>query len=58
METSDLRRKEVERTLQNISETWEMRDSQYSKQEGVVNEMPNSGDSNLAEPTSSRKDID
>jgi len=31
METGNLRRKEVGRTLQNVPETWEVRDSQNSK---------------------------
>jgi hypothetical protein len=41
-------------TLQNAPETWEMRDSQDSK-EGTLDEMPDTRESELTEPTSSRK---
>ena len=44
---------EVE-TLQNVQETWEVRDSWNSK-EGALDELPYSGERELAEPTSSRK---
>ena len=37
-----------------ISETWEVRDSQDSKG-GTLDEMPNSRERELIEPTSSRK---
>ena len=41
-------------TLHNLPETWEVRDSQDSK--GVsLDEMHESGESRLIEPTSSRK---
>jgi hypothetical protein len=54
METCNLRRKEVGGTLQNVPETWEMRDSQDSKR-GTLDEVPYFGESQLVEPTSSRK---
>ena len=41
-------------TLQNVLETWEVRDSQDSKG-GTLDEMPNSRERKLIEPTSSRK---
>ena len=41
-------------TLQNVPETWEVRDSQDSKG-GTLDEMPNSRERELIEPTSSRK---
>jgi len=41
-------------TLQNAPETWEVRDSQESKA-GTINEMPNSRERALIEPTSSMK---
>jgi hypothetical protein len=41
-------------TLQNVLETWEVRDSQDSKG-GTLDEMPNSGEREIIEPTSSRK---
>ena len=41
-------------TLQNISETWVLIDSQESKGY-ILNEMPNSRERELIEPTSSRK---
>jgi hypothetical protein len=37
-----------------ISETWEVRDAQDSKR-GTLDEMPNSGERELVESTSSRK---
>jgi hypothetical protein len=40
--------------LQNIPETWEVRDFQDSKA-GALAEMPHSGEKELVEPTSSRK---
>ena len=39
-------------TLQNVPETWEVRDSQDSKD---LDEMPDSRERELIEPTSSRK---
>ena len=54
METGNLRRQDVGRTLQNVPETWEVRDSQDSKG-GTLDEMPNSRERELIEPTSSRK---
>ena len=45
---------EVGGTLQNAPETWEVRDSQDSKG-GTLDEMPNSRERELIEPTSSRK---
>ena len=41
-------------TLQNAPETWEVRDSQDSKG-GTLDEMPDSRERELIEPTSSRK---
>jgi hypothetical protein len=41
-------------TLQNVPETWEVRDSQNSKG-GTLDEMPYSGERELVESTSSRK---
>ena len=41
-------------TLQNVPETWEVRDSQNSKRE-TSDEMPYSGERELVEATSSRK---
>ena len=41
-------------TLQNVPETWEVRDYQNSK-EGTLGEMLNSRERELTEPTSSRK---
>jgi hypothetical protein len=38
----------------NAPETWEVRDSPDSK-EGILDEMPNSRERELIEPTSSRK---
>jgi hypothetical protein len=52
METGNLRRYELGVTLQNAPETWEVRDSQDSKG-GTFNEMPNSRERELVEPTSS-----
>jgi hypothetical protein len=40
--------------LQNAPETWEVRDSQDSKG-GTLDEIPNSRERELIEPTSSRK---
>jgi hypothetical protein len=40
--------------LQNAPETWEVRDSQDSKG-GTLDEMPDSRERELLEPTSSRK---
>ena len=45
---------EVGGTLQNAPETWEVRDSQDSKG-GTLDEMPDSRERELIEPTSSRK---
>ena len=53
METGNLRWQEVG-ILQNVSETWKVRDSQDSKR-GTLDEMPYSGEKELVEPTSSRK---
>jgi hypothetical protein len=41
-------------TLQNVTETWEVRDFQDSKG-GTLDEMPNSRERKIIEPTSSRK---
>jgi hypothetical protein len=41
-------------TLQNAPEVWEVKDPQYSK-EGTLDEMPNSRERKLIEPTSNRK---
>ena len=41
-------------TLQNAPETWEVRDFQDSKRR-TLDEMPNIGERELVEPTSSRK---
>ena len=54
METGNLRRYELGVTLQNAPETWEVRDSQDSKG-GTLDEMPDSRERELIEPTSSRK---
>jgi hypothetical protein len=54
METGKLRRWEVSETFQNISETWEVRDSQDSKG-GTLDEMPYIGERELVETTSRRK---
>ena len=54
METGNLRKYELGVTLQNAPETWEVRDSQDSKG-GTLDEMPNSRERELIEPTSSRK---
>jgi len=54
METGDLWRKEVERTFQNVPETWEVRDSQDSTGR-TLDEMSHSGERELVEPTSCRK---
>ena len=43
-----------EEGLQNAPETWEVRDSQDSKG-GTFDEMPNSTERELIDPTSSRK---
>ena len=40
--------------FQNAPETWEVRDSQDSK-EGTLEEMPNRLEREIIEPTSSRK---
>ena len=54
METGILGRYEVRGTLLNEPETWEVRDSQDSK-EGTLDEMPDSRERELIEPPSSRK---
>ena len=41
-------------SLQNVPETWEVRDFQDSKRR-TLDEMPNIGERELVEPTSSRK---
>jgi hypothetical protein len=53
METGNLRKK-VRGTPQNVSETWELRDSQDSKG-GAIDEMSDSRERELTELTSSRK---
>ena len=54
METGNLKKSDVGGTPQNAPETWEVRDSQHS-QGGTLDEMPNSRERGLIEPTSSRK---
>ena len=54
METGNLRREEVGGTLQNVPETWKIRDSQDSKG-GILDKMPNSREGEFIELTSSRK---
>ena len=54
METGNFGKQEVRGTLQNAPETWEVRDSQESKG-GTLDEMPDSRERELIEPTSSRK---
>ena len=54
METGNFGKQEVRGTLQNAPETREVRDSQDSK-EGILYEMPDNRESELIEPTSSRK---
>ena len=54
METGNLGRLKVGRTLQNVPETWEVRDSQDSKR-GTLDEMPDRGERVFIESTSSRK---
>ena len=54
MEIGNLGRQEVGGTFQNAPETWEVRDSQDSKG-GTLDEMPDSRERELIEPTSSRK---
>jgi hypothetical protein len=54
METGNLRRQEGGGTLQNTPETWEVKDSEDSKG-GTLDEMTNSRERELIEPTSSRK---
>jgi hypothetical protein len=54
METGNFRKQEVWGTLQNAPETWEVRDSQKSKG-GTLDEMPDSRERELIEPTSSTK---
>jgi hypothetical protein len=44
----------VGRTLQIVPDTWEVKDSQDSKG-GTLDEMPDSRERELIEPTSSRK---
>jgi hypothetical protein len=41
--------------FQNVPETWEARESQESKGGGTLDEMPDSRERELIEPTSSRK---
>ena len=41
-------------TLQNVPETWEVRESRDSKG-GTLDEMPNGRERELIEPTSNRK---
>jgi hypothetical protein len=53
METGNLRWQEVG-ILQNVLETREVRDSQYSKRR-TLDEITNSGEREFVEPTSSRK---
>ena len=54
METDDHSRKEVGKTLQNVPETWKVRDSQDPKK-GTLDKMPYSGERELKEPTFNRK---
>ena len=51
METGNLRKQDGG-ALQNAPETWEVRDSQDSKG-GTLDEMPNIGEREFIEPTSS-----
>jgi hypothetical protein len=54
METGNLKKEEVWRTLQNAPETWEVKNSQDSKG-GTLDEMSDSRERELIKPTSSRK---
>jgi hypothetical protein len=54
METGNLGKEEVGRTLQNAPEIWEVRDSKDSKG-GTLDEMLDSRERKLIETTSSRK---
>jgi hypothetical protein len=54
METGNLRKQEVDGTLQNAPESWEVRDSQDLNWR-TLNKMPHSGERELMKPTSSRK---
>ena len=54
MEIGNLGRYEVGGALQNAPETWVVKDSQDSK-EGTLDEIPDSKEMELVEPTSSRK---
>jgi hypothetical protein len=54
METAALGDRRLGGTLQNAPETWEVRNSQDSKGENL-DEMSNSRERELIEPTSSRK---
>jgi hypothetical protein len=54
MRTGNLGRQEVGGTLQNARETWEKRDVQDTKG-GTLDEMSNSKEREIIEPTSSRK---
>jgi hypothetical protein len=54
METGNLKKEEVKGTLQNTLENWEVRGSQKSKG-GTLDEMSDNRETELTEPTSSRK---
>jgi hypothetical protein len=54
METGNLRKQEVGGNPQNSPETWDLSNSQDSKG-GALDELPNSRERELIEPTSSRK---
>jgi hypothetical protein len=54
MKTRNLRRSEVGGTLQNVPESWEVRDSQDWKR-GTLEDMAYIGERELVEPTCSRK---
>jgi hypothetical protein len=53
METGNIRREEVGGTLQNVPETWEVKDFQESKG-GTFDEILDSRERELIEPNSSR----
>ena len=54
METGNLRKQEVGGNPQNSPETWDLSNSQDSKG-GALDELPNSRERELIEPTSCRK---
>jgi hypothetical protein len=53
METDNLERWELVGSIENVPETWEVRNSRNSKR-GNLDEMPYSRERKLIEPTSSR----